>query len=131
MNINKCYDLPYPVEQVYLAWVSSSTVIAPATAMDLKPEIGGHYQLTIVSEDFSRVNHGCFLAVEPNRHLRYTWEWNFDGEITEIDLTFTQTAQGTRVDLTHTGFLKQQSVDRHNSGWDSYIQGFCRHLASQ
>ena len=124
MQIEKSYQLPFPVDKVYSAWVSSETVIAPATAMDIKPVVGGHYRLLMETPEFNSRNEGKFLIVEPGQHVRYTWEWNGDGEVTEIDVTFTVNDEGTSVDILHTGFQKQESVDNHASGWDSYIAGF-------
>jgi len=43
MDLEKHYDLPYPPAKVYAAWVSSDTVIPPATAMDINPIVGGHF----------------------------------------------------------------------------------------
>ena len=130
MIIEKQYDLEFPLAQVYSAWVSSDTVISPATSMDIEPVVGGHYRLIMDSPDFAARNEGKFLLVEPAEHVRYTWEWNGDGEITEIDVTFAPTSSGTRISIVHSGFQKQESVDNHNSGWDNYIKGFTEFLGA-
>ena len=130
MEISKRYELPFPVEKVYSAWVSSETVIPPATSMDVLPEIGGHYRLLMEMPDFTGKNEGEFLLVEPNQRVTYTWEWNGDGEVSTIDVKFLQSDTGTIVELKHTGFANQESVDNHDSGWDSYIEGFTSHLSS-
>lgn len=130
MHIQKQYDLPFPIEQVYAAWVSSNTVIAPATAMDINPIVGGHYRLLMEMPDRTAKNEGKFLAVEPGKHVRYTWEWNGDGEVSEIDVTFKSTASGTLITLKHDGFDKQDSADMHDVGWDRYIAGFTDFLAA-
>ncbi len=128
INIVKTWSLPFPLETVYDAWVSSSTVIPPATRMDVCPIVGGHYRLFMETPDFVGRNEGEFLLVEPNSRVRYTWEWNGDGEVTTIDVTFEGTEHGTDVRLSHDGFATQESADTHNSGWDSYIEGFTEHL---
>ena len=38
---------------------------------------------------------------------------------------------GTQIDLVHSKFQKQESVDRHSSGWDSYMEGFKTYLPEQ
>jgi hypothetical protein len=43
-NIEKTYELPFSPQQIYAAWVSSNTVIPPATKMDINPIEGGHYR---------------------------------------------------------------------------------------
>ncbi|MEM0911645.1 MAG: SRPBCC domain-containing protein [Pseudomonadota bacterium] len=129
MNIHKTYELAFPIEHVYAAWVSSNTVIPPATSMDILPEIGGHYRLFIEMPDMKSSNEGKFLIIEPNRHIRYTWEWNNDGNVTEIDVVFIPIQQGTRIVLKHSGFTDQQSMAMHDAGWDSYVEGFTNYLA--
>lgn len=91
--------------------------------MDINPTVGGHYRLLIKSPEFNASNEGKFLIVEPEQHLRYTWEWNNDGEVTEIDVRFVYIASGCQIKLTHNGFTKQESADMHSTGWDSYING--------
>lgn len=131
MDIKKKYELPFAPEQVYAAWVSSDTVIPPATAMDIDPVVGGHYRLTAEMPGYVGRNEGKFLSVEPGKHLRYTWEWNGDGEISEIDVTYSAIDGGTRIDLVHSGFEKTESVEPHSEGWDSYIAGFTEFLKNK
>jgi len=131
MEIHVDYKVPFALADVYAAWVSSETVIAPATAMDIHPVVGGHYRLIMETEDFTGRNEGEFLKVEPERRIVYTWEWNGDGEVTEIDVTFSAVPDGTAITIVHTGFRNQQSVENHRSGWDSYIDGFTAFLAAQ
>lgn len=129
MKIVKTYQVPFPVDAVYAAWVSSDTVIPPATSMDVLPEVGGHYRLLMETPEFTGRNEGTFTRVEPNRRVTYTWEWNHDGEVTEIDVHFEAIDAGTRVSLTHSGFTSSTSVSTHDSGWDSYMEQFVKHLA--
>ena len=131
MNIEKSYELPFSTDVVYAAWVSSETVIPPATAMDIDPVVGGHYRLTAEMPGYVGKNKGKFLAVEPGQHLRYTWEWNGDGDVSEIDVTFTAVEEGTVLTLVHSGFANQESVDSHDSGWDNYIVGLTEYLKAQ
>ena len=131
MQLEKTYELPFAVDVVYSAWVSSATVIPPATAMDVKPEVGGHYRLIMETADFTGRNDGVFSRVEPNQRVTYTWQWNNDGEVTEIDVRFCKVGSGTRLELRHSGFQSQNSVDNHDMGWDSYIQGFTDYLRAR
>ena len=130
MQIDKTYTLPFSTDAVYAAWISSNTVIAPATAMDILAEVGGYYRLVMQTPEFLGGNDGLFLRVEPGSRLTYTWEWNHDGEVSEIDVVFTPTAQGTLVAICHSGFTKEESVRSHDSGWDNYIEGFIAHMSA-
>lgn len=128
MEVEKVYELPFAPAVVYAAWVSSQTVIPPATAMDVLPEVGGHYRLVMDSPEFSGRNEGKFSFVEPGRRLTYTWEWDGDGEVTEVDVRFTEIAGGTQVRIVHSGFAKEESVASHDAGWDGYLAGFTEFL---
>lgn len=130
MDIEKVYDMPFAPEEVYAAWVSSDTVIPPATGMDINPVVGGHYRLIVKDDQWGTQNEGEFLEVEENRHLRYTWEWNKDGDVTEIDVTFVAAPAGTRLTLVHRGCKSQQSHGNHDAGWDGYINGLTAFMSS-
>jgi len=131
MIIIKTYELPFSREKVYANWLSSKTIIAPATSMDILPQVGGHYRLIMSTPEFVSKNEGVFLIVEPISHVRYTWEWNHDGEVTEIDVKFSSSGLGTVIIIEHSGFTKQQSVDMHEHGWDSYIEGLIHFLSKK
>jgi uncharacterized protein YndB with AHSA1/START domain len=90
--------------------------------MDILPEVGGHYRLIMDTSEFKSHNQCTFLIVEANSHVRYTWD--HDGEVSEIDVTFSATQKDTTVLIEHSGFQKQQSIAMHDQGWDSNIAGF-------
>ena len=130
MKIDKNYELPFPPERVFAAWTSSETVIPPATRMDINPTVGGHFRLIIEGGERDSVAEGLFFAVEPDRHVRYTWEWDRNGEITEVAVRFEPADVGTDLHILHTGFRKQESRDMHDSGWDSYVEALSALLAA-
>ena len=132
MEIDVTYEVPHSAEEVYQAWISSDTVIAPATAMDIVAEVGGHYRLIMEGDDFSMRNEGKFIELRDNEYVHYTWEWNNDGEISHIEVTFSATSNNsTSVRILHHGFTKAESVTSHSTGWDSYIEGFTAHLSDK
>ena len=129
--IDSTWFLPFPPERVYAAWVSSDTVIPPATKMDIKPEVGGHYRLFAQNDTMTMTNEGTFLEVEPDRHLRYTWQWSGDDEVTQIDVLFSPHTDGTELRLQHRDFLTEQSRNNHDNGWTSYVAGLIQFIAEQ
>ena len=129
--IDSTWFLPFPPERVYAAWVSSDTVIPPATKMDIKPEVGGHYRLVAENESMTMSNEGVFLEVQPNRHLRYTWQWAGDEEVTQIDVLFSAHPDGTELRLQHLDFLTEESRSNHDSGWTSYVGGLIQFISEQ
>lgn len=96
--------------------------------MDINPVVGGHYRLFMETPDFTSSNEGVFIDVKPNSHLKYTWEWNKDGKVTEISVDFVPVGAGTEVKIVHSGFQDAKELAMHDSGWDSYIDGLARYL---
>jgi len=131
VDFRQSYVVQFTPAEIFAAWTSSSTVISPATAMDIEPVVGGHYRLIMDMAEGAVVAEGRFLLVEQDRNLRYTWEWNADGEITLIDVTLTAIPTGTQIDIHHSGFNSTESADRHAAGWDNYIDGLSKFLARQ
>lgn len=123
MEIHRSYDLSSTVAAIYAAWISEATVITPATAMEIDPVVGGQYRLIMGMETATTIAEGRFEHIEENRRLRYTWEWNNDGDVSVIDVTFTKIPAGTRIDIHHSGFDHAHSAEQHAAGWDSYIEG--------
>ena len=129
--LEKSRVLPFPVSTVYKAWISSNTVIPPATAMEIDPHVGGHYRLIIDTPDFKSRCEGAFSVVEPEQRLVYTWQWQGDDEVTEIDVRFAAGDDGTRVSITHSGFTDEKSRINHDHGWDSFFIGLEAFLDDQ
>lgn len=128
MKLEKHYTLPFDVEQVYAAWISSDTVIAPATRMDINPVIGGHYRFFMEGPEFTAACEGTFSKIIPNELLQYSWEWNGDGGISEITVIFKGSGISTDIQLIHENLATEESLSMHDTGWDSYIDGLIDHL---
>ena len=128
LKIEKTWDLPFTLDAVFGAWVSSDTVVPPATRMEVNPVVGGHYRLIMETPEFTSINEGEFLVVIPKSRVKYTWEWDGNGEVTTIDVVFEPIDGGTRVRLLHEGFTNQDTVNSHDSGWESYVAGLAEYL---
>ena len=87
--------------------------------------------MVIQNESMTISNEGTFLKVEANRHLRYTWQWAGDTEVSQIDVLFSPHDKGTRLRLQHSGFTTEMSRARHTAGWDSYVAGLIRFISQQ
>jgi len=127
-DIDKTYLLPFPVALVYKTWISSKTVIAPATSIEINPVVGGIYRLNIDTDDGQIYNEGRFLQVIPEHLIQYSWQWNGDDEVTQITVTFSGQGSGTQLRLLHSGFTSAESLKMHDEGWDSYMAGLTRFL---
>lgn len=122
MLLNKRYELPFPPAEVFAAWVSKQSVIAPVTAIDINARVGGVFRLQVGDGEDAHVMQGRILDIDAARHLRFTWCWNGGTEST-VDVRFHAAGRGTRVLLEHSGLSSEDDEQRHAAGWDSYIQG--------
>ncbi|MEM7080401.1 MAG: SRPBCC family protein [Pseudomonadota bacterium] len=126
--IEKVYVFPHSVGEVYAAWVSSATVIAPATRMEVRAEVGGPYRLYMDIGDDEIYCAGTFSVVEPQTRIVYTWQWQGEDERTTITVGFAEHPDGCAVALHHDGFQTAASHARHAQGWERYAAGFAAHL---
>lgn len=128
-QISKRYETPHSREQVYAAWVSSDSVVPPATSMLVEPWVGGHYRFFCDTPEFKASTDGTFSIVEANERVVYTWQWEGEDTVTEVDVRFSDVdGGGCVVDLVHTGFADDDSQARHDAGWDAYVAGLIEHM---
>ena len=129
LGIHKRYVLQHAREKVFDIWVSPQGVVAPVTAIDVEPRKGGQFKL-IVDGERQSIMLGKFLEfVQPSK-LVYTWEWNNDGDVSQVTVVFSAVDEGTEIVIDHTGFAKESSRAIHDSGWDSYVAGINQLLES-
>lgn len=91
-----------------------------SVAISFRPRVGGRYRVELAGPDGSRFAHvGTFRAVEPPRHLSYTWRW-VAGPLQQsemlVAIDFEPERGGTRVRVRHAGFVDESSRDAH-TGW--------------
>lgn len=123
-DIIKTYNIAAPLAAVYEKWISNDTVIPPAEKMDVTTEVGGKYILYSKFGDVDSKMEGVFSEVIPNEKLVYSWEWNNDGDVSQVDVSFATEQGGTLIHLKHTGLKDEESMKNHLQGWDSYLTGF-------
>jgi uncharacterized protein YndB with AHSA1/START domain len=124
-SIDRIYQINHPPDIVFATWVSESAVFPPVEKIDIDPIPGGIYQLTMRG---GSAMSGRFLQFEPNKQLRYSWQWTGDEEITTVTVRFSAQKGGTRIVLRHEGFLTADSMRNHSEGWDAYVDNLGKHL---
>lgn len=117
-----------PVEVVREAWLSSSTVVPPVTAVDMEPRVGGRVRISTGGPPESDL-HGVFVVVERER-LTYTWRWGGSAEETLVEVRLHDAGSRTVVEVLHRGFLDMESLATHRSGWEGYFDGMASAIAS-
>ena len=116
-TFSKSYVLKFPPELVFAKWVTEDTVVSPAEKMEIEPRVGGGME-------------GVFSEFSENERVIYSWNCGGSDETTELDVTFQVHADRTEVNVTHSGFRSEESLEMHASGWDSYLEGFNAHIGN-
>jgi uncharacterized protein YndB with AHSA1/START domain len=99
---------------------------------DFRPEVGHRFNLR---GDWGGVLDCEVLAVEPNRMLSYTWNFEHDdpayGLRSVVTLTLTPTAAGTHLRVEQSGFRpdQKQAFGGAKAGWREFLEKLDRLLA--
>jgi uncharacterized protein YndB with AHSA1/START domain len=117
--------LPATIGRVYDAWTRADLLTrwyCPNPTWELKVQadvrVGGDY----VVEMGPHVVRGTYLEVEPPHRLAFSWKWDgTDDEPTRVEVELSEVADGTRMLLTHTGFVDAEDAANHQLGWDPEI----------
>jgi uncharacterized protein YndB with AHSA1/START domain len=94
-----------------------------ATSCGIDPHVGGDvYELR---DDGSRISWGKVRVWEPPTRLVMSWHpGHLEEQAQEVELRFTASQAGTRVDLEHRGWAAlgegaAQARDGYNNGWET------------
>ena len=96
-------------------------------SIHMDPRAGG--RVTETRTDGATADWATVTAFEPGRRLSLEWYPGRDADAaTRVDVDFTQTEAGTRVELTHSGFdvygdTAETACAGYDSGWDHVLGG--------
>lgn len=84
------------------------------------PRVGGTYQFEWPESNW--LLSGEYQAIEPGRHLAFTWRWNHDLDQDVklvVHLYFEATVEGTRMSIFHGPFVGEDARERDGvrEGW--------------
>lgn len=88
----------------------------------LDPTPGGIYWVNVTGRDILR---GEFVSVEPNDRIVLKWGWETPGHpirpsSTDVEITFTEEAETTRVLVRHSGIPAEHRMQM-GVGWQHYL----------
>lgn len=113
-----------------VTWWSIPDVYATTDAeVDLR--VGGRYRLSGWSRARGSFEvSGVYEVVDPPGRLVYTWvpDWDAAAERSRVEFELEERAGGTRVRVTHTGFMTATSRDEHAGGWPAVLARLKGHL---
>ena len=115
-------------DRVFRAWTDPAILVkwwgpagytTPELSLDVRP--GGAWRTAMCSPDGSaHPVSGVFREINPPNRLVITWAWEEDGKRgheTEIELTFSAVAEGTRMRLIQRVFQSREARENHRWGW--------------
>lgn len=147
--IHKTITVACPVERAFETftdgiadwWPLPSHSVGGARAESVRFDSGAEGRLVERLSDGTDLVWGYVLAWEPPKRLVISWHPGEDSsrtrihEATEVEVTFTPKADGTRVDLVHRGWerLKERAAEareRYRTGWDPVLARYVEATAT-
>lgn len=129
-------------ERLYRAWTTPSEVgrwFVPerdakceVTEMDVR--VGGKYSMSIVMPGVTHTTTGEYLALEPNRLIKFTWEGTCGTEqdaVSEVTVELAPVEGKTQLILTHGRLANVASREQHAQGWIGCLTGLMRYTANR
>lgn len=124
LEITRVLDIS--LEDAWAAWTDPALValwFAPgamsADVLDYEARNGGRYRICMRDGfDDTHTVGGEFIDVRDRELLIMSWAWeDNDAPESKVTVSFTATAEGTRIDILHEGLTSAESVAAHSDGW--------------
>ena len=118
-------EIPYPPEKIWRALTQPHLIAEWLLRNDFAPEIGHRFTFNTA---WGGVMNCQVLAIEPNRSLSYTWDFDSDDAAyalkSVVTFTLTPTPKGTQLRVQQTGFRpdQKQAYGGARAGWREFLE---------
>ena len=85
---------------------------------NIRAAVGGH--LLLIWQGGAHVT-GVYTALEKNEQVAFTWRGANDSHETAVDVQLTADGDGTRLELSHSGFAPDANLDVIQQEWDKRL----------
>lgn len=118
-------DIPHPAEKIWRALTQPHLIAEWLMQNDFSPTVGHRFQLR---GEWGGVLDCEVLAIEPNRSLSYTWNFDNDdpayGLKSVVTWTLTPSGAGTHLRMEQAGFRpdQKQAYGGAHAGWKGFFE---------
>jgi uncharacterized protein YndB with AHSA1/START domain len=117
-------EIPHPPEKIWRALTQPHLIEEWLMKNDFQPVVGHRFNLR---GDWGGVLDCEVVAVEPNKRLSYTWNFNNDNAAfnlrSVVTFTLTRTSTGTHLRMEQSGFRgdQPQAYQGAKQGWQQFF----------
>lgn len=120
-------------------WFGPGNLEVAAVDADVRPN--GAYRISMqgcesspaeVERSHRSTARGTYKEIVPNELLRFTWHGDWDPSLeTLVTVKLEDVEGGTRVTITHEGFVTADSCSKHEQGWTKSLENLAEYCESR